>query len=143
MFGTGKRKFVKNQIDGLSREIAQRSAENQSEAEKAIGSPFLLAKVRSRIEARATALADRDRWITTLGIFWRAVPSMALVAIIALVLFFSSALRPQVHAGLSDESVLGERDAGITAAIFANGRPMTNDDVLATILDQDDQEAGK
>jgi hypothetical protein len=143
MFRSGRTSFVKKHVDSLSREIARQSAENRVEAERVLASPYLFAKVRSRIESRAGTLADRDSWITTLGVFWRAVPSMALVAVIALILFLSSALRPEVRAGLSDDSVLGERDPGITAAIFADSRSMTNDDVLETILDRDDQEGAK
>jgi hypothetical protein len=41
---------------------------------------------------------------------------------------------------LSDEALMDARDAGIENVVFAERRPLSSDDVLATIIQQDERE---
>src|SRR5215213_9977189 len=75
-------------LDRLGSGLVRVSAMNEAEAEDAASSGFLYARVRSRIKQRE----ERESWLVTLKVFWRAVPAMALVAVLAVALFISANL---------------------------------------------------
>ncbi|HJU56204.1 MAG TPA: hypothetical protein VJ715_16600 [Pyrinomonadaceae bacterium] len=123
-------------LDRLGRDLVRASAMNEAEAEEAAGSGFLYARLRSRIEQSK----ERESWLVTLKVIWRAVPAMALVAVLAVALFISASLGARSSDLVSDESPLDIETEGV---VFADARNMTSDDVLATILNGDEQEASR
>ncbi|HEY0380316.1 MAG TPA: hypothetical protein VGC87_25615 [Pyrinomonadaceae bacterium] len=123
-------------LDRLGRDLVRASAVNEAEAEAAASNGFLYARVRSRIEQREA----RESWLVTLKVAWRAVPAMALVAVLAVALFISASLGAGSSGVLTDESPL---DIGADGVVFADARAMSSDDVLATILNEDEQEASR
>lgn len=122
-------------LDRVGRGLVRASAMNEAEAEAAAESGFLYARLRSRIQQSA----ERESWLVTLKVIWRAVPAMALVAVLAVALFISTSLGVRSSDVLSDESPL---DIGTEGVVFADARNMSSDDVLATIL-EDEQEASR
>src|SRR5215213_6070320 len=126
-----KREGVSDELlDRLGGGLVRASALNDEEAEAAASSGFLYARVRSRIKQRE----ERESWLVTLKVFWRAVPAMALVAVLAVALFISASLGAGSSEALTDESPL---DIGTEGVVFADARNMSSDDVLATILNED------
>lgn len=145
---SGKRKkdaVGAEELERLGRAIVRASAANEAEAEAVAASPFLYTRLRSRINAEQERRAGADTWLTLLGVVWRSVPAMALVALFAFVLFWTSNLgSTTVSPGvLSDEALLDARDAGIENVVFAERRPLSSDDVLATIIQQDEREGSR
>lgn len=140
MTGNEKRELdTHEQLDRLGRSIIRASADNETEATAAASSPFLYARLRTRINGEGARREERERWRALFGVIWRAVPAMALVAVFAFVLFLSTSFR-QIAGSYSDEALLGERDAGVERVVFAsNGQPLSSDDVLATILNDDER----
>ena len=132
-----KREGVSEELlDRLGSGLVRASAMNEAEAEAAVESGFLYARVRSRIRQRE----ERESWLVTLKVFWRAVPAMALVAVLAVALFISASLGAgSVEAAGYD--VLP--DAAADGVVFADARNISNEDVLATILSEDEQEAAR
>ena len=131
------------ELERLGRAIVRASAANEAEAEAVATSPFLYTRLRARIDAEQERRAGAETWLTLLGVVWRSVPAMALVALFAFILFWTSnfgtgaTVSPGV---LSDEALLDARDAGIENVVFAERRPLSSDDVLATILLEDERE---
>lgn len=132
---------LNERLDQLGRDIARASAAN--EAEDASSSPFLYTRVRSRIAEERKRREAGESWLTMLGVVWRTVPAMALVAVFALVLFLSAGQSARSSSGFSDEALLGARDAGVEQVVFADRPPLSRDEVLATIWDADEQGASK
>lgn len=131
-------------LDRIGRELVRASASNESAAEAAATSPFLYTRLRSRIATELGQREEKERWLMTLKVIWRAIPAMALVAVFAFVLFLSANLGTSPPVVLSNESLLDVRDAGgIESVVFADARTMSSDDVLATILSEDEQEASR
>lgn len=132
-----KREGVSEELlDRLGGTLVRASAMNEAEAEAASDSGFLYARVRSRIRQRE----ERESWLVTLKVFWRAVPAMALVAVLAVALFIASSLGAGPSEVLADESPLDMSTEGV---VFADARNISNEDVLATILSEDEQEAAR
>jgi hypothetical protein len=119
-----------DRVERLGRRIVRASAAS---------SPFLYARLRARINSEGTRREEKERWLTLFGVVWRAVPAMALVAVFAFVLFLSAAFT-RSGGSYTDEAILGERDAGVERVVFANDRqPISRDDVLATILSDEER----
>jgi hypothetical protein len=148
MFGTQKKGAELEQLERLARVVVRASAANEAEAEAVAASPFLYTRLRARIEAEQERRASAETWLTLLGVVWRSVPAMALVAVFAFLLFWTSnfgvapttAVSPGV---LSDEALMDAREAGIESVVFAEQRVLSSDDVLATILQEDEREVSR
>ena len=141
MIGNHKKDGSGERLESFGRAVVRASASNEAEAEAVAASPFLYARLRTRIAAEEERRAGGETWLTLLGVVWRSVPAMALVALFAFVLFWTSSLGAAPSPGvLSDEALMDARDAGIESVVFAERRPLSSDDVLATILLEDERE---
>ncbi len=138
MVSKKKDRGLDERLDRMGREIVRASAANEQEAERVASSPFLYTRVRSRINAERRRREEGEGWLAMLGIAWRAVPAMALTAIFAFALFWSSANpgTPTTIA-LSDDALFGAPDAEIERVVFADRQPLSSDEVLATIINEE------
>ena len=130
-------------LDQIGREIVRASAKNETEGELAAASPFLYTRLRSRINAEREQREEGERWGAMLRVIWRAIPAMAMVAIIAVTLFLSSNFGTQTAEVASVEDLLDTQGAGVESVVFADNRSLSSDEVLATILNEDEQEASR
>jgi hypothetical protein len=79
-----------------------------------------------------------------LKVAWRAVPAMALVAIMAVVLFLSAGTATRAPQGIGDEAFFDSRETRFEQVVFADNQVASSDDeVLATILNEDDRGASQ
>lgn len=147
MIGNHKKGEPDERLERFGRAVVRASAlANEAEAEAAAASPFLYTRLRARIAAEEERRAGGgETWLALLGVVWRSVPAMALVALVAFVLFWTSSLgTTTVSPGvLSDEALMGAGDAGIESVVFAERRPLSSDDVLATIIQEDEREGSR
>jgi hypothetical protein len=134
---------LNERLDRLSLEVVRASASNEDAAEAVASSPFLYTRLRARIGAERERLEEGEGWLSLLSVIWRAAPAMATVTIFAFALFWSSSMSNGSAGNLSVESLLGTRDAGIEQIVFAEGQPLSSDEVLATILDEEEQGGAK
>jgi hypothetical protein len=131
-------------LDRIGREMVRASALNETEAEQVASAPFLYTRLRSRIAEERQRREEGESWLTMLAVFWRSVPVMALVAIFAFVLFLSVGTVTTTTGNFTDEALLGERDAGVEQVVFADRRqPLSSDEVLTTIMYEDEQGASR
>jgi anti-sigma-K factor RskA len=130
-------------LDQTGREIVRASAMNEAEGERVAASPFLYARLRSRINAERELREEGERWGAMLRVVWRAIPAMAMVAILAVVLFLSANFSTQPAGVVSVEELLDTQSAETESVVFADNRSLSNDEVLATILNEDEQEASR
>ena len=137
-----KKRDRRSELDRLGSEIVRASAASDAEAEAAAVSPFLYARIRSRIAAESRRREEGENWFTMLSVIWRTVPAMALVAVLALVLFLSSGSSSLAPGTATYESLLGERE-GAGEMVFADTQFASSDEVLATILNDEEQGASR
>jgi len=127
-------------LDGLGRAVLRAASANEREAEEAAQSPFLYARVRTRIRLERERREEGESWFQLLGVVWRAVPAMALVAIFAFALFWSVSLTNPGVASFDPDALVGTQEtAGIERVVFADSQPISSDDVLATIYGEDER----
>lgn len=130
-------------LDELGGAIVRASATNEDVAEAAATSPFLYTRVRSRIESERTRREEGEGWLAMLGVIWRTVPAMALVAVFAMVLFLSTGSNSLGSGNANYDVLLVDRDTAEEQVVFADKQFTTSDEVLDTILNEDEQGASK
>jgi hypothetical protein len=143
---TGNKKSLKGDgvLDRVGRELVRASTSDEVEVEAAASSAFLYTRTRARINAELERRSERESWLAVLGIVWRAVPVMALVAVFALVMFVSVNLNRPAAVAANDYTLLSPSSTGVENAVFADTRNMSSDDdVLETIMNEDEQEASR
>lgn len=132
-------------FEELGREIIRASAANEEEAAAVASSPFLYTRVRARINAeRERRDGTAEGWLALLTGFWRAIPAMAMVALFAFGLFWSTLSGTQTSTALTDEALLGAPDAEIERVVFADRQQsLSSDEVLSTILNDEEREVSR
>lgn len=144
MIGNKRNSATTERLDQIGREIVRASASNETEGEEAAMAPFLYARLRSRINAERERREEGESWFAMLTVAWRAVPAMAMVAIFAFALFLSANFGAGSSGAVNvDDVLLSPGDAGVESVVFADNRSLSSDDVLATILNEDGQEASR
>ena len=142
MAGKMRQREADERLDRLGRELVRASASSNSEAEAVASSPFLYARLRMRINAEAESRAAGESWLVLLSAFWRSAPAMALAAVVAFLMFWSASPSTLAPGALSEEALLGTSETGIEHVVFADRSALSNDEVLATILN-DELEASR
>lgn len=141
MFDESTNHVPDERLDQLGRALVRASALNATEAEAVASSPFLYARLRSRINAERERRAAGEGWLGLIGVVWRTAPAMALVVALAFILFWASSTSTPSSDGFSDEAILAGTDAGVERVFFTGANQMSNDEVLATILNEGEWEA--
>lgn len=140
MEGKKRNNLLDERLDKLSLKVLRASASNGEEAERVAAQPFLYTRLAQRIAGERERREEGERWLLLLKVVWRAVPAMAMVAVFALILFWSTNPGMRGGAGLgSVESLLSPRDADMEQVVFADSQPLSSDEVLATIINEDEQ----
>lgn len=140
MFDKERDHGLEDRLDRVGREIVRASGASKVEVDSVDSSPFLYAVLRSRIVAERRRREEGEAWFTVLGVVWRSAPAMALVAIFAFALFWSASLDTRTPVASNIEVLLDARDTGIGRVMFADNGSMSSDEVLATILNEDELE---
>ena len=133
MAGEKRDRARTERLERVAREVVRAAAAGESEADAAAGAPFLYARVRARIEEERRRREEGEGWLALFAVAWRAVPAMALAAVVALALFLTSGageLTPGF--GLGAETLLGDDD--LEQVVLADTRAPSNDEVLSTII---------
>jgi hypothetical protein len=143
MKDSARKKDSGARLDQMGREVVRASAAGEQEAEAVAASPFLYARVRAGIDAERRRREAGEPRLALLLVAWRAVPAMALVAVIALALFLSAGAGELSARGFVEESMLGGREGDMEQVVFAESRAPSNDEVLSTIIGSDEREAAR
>ncbi len=143
MFAKRNNQTSDERLAQLSGEIVRSSASNEKEAEAVAASPFLYARLKARIASERARREESEGWFALFGVFRRAIPALALIAVFACTLFWTVSLGTLPTSDFNVAAFLGERDAGIEQVMFADNNSLSSDEVLASILNDDEREVLK
>ena len=133
---TEKFRVPDEHLDKIGRELVQASSTNDAEAHVAASSPWLFSRVRARITAESVRRETSDRWSIFMTVMRHAIPATA--GVLALGLFiFTNSTSPQTSPQFSDQALFEATDAGVQHIVFAERRPLSPDEVLDTIINED------
>ncbi len=127
-------------LDQIGQELMRASLLSEQEIQKTVSQPFLYARIRARIaEQGRIGAVENNNWWAGLLTAWRPLAGMAVMAIIAATLFLFSAV-----AGTNGSlgPATGDEATGESGfeRILTDGEPLSNDEVLATIMNQDEMD---
>jgi hypothetical protein len=145
MVSKKKDRGTDERLEALGRKLVRASAANEEEADAVASSPFLYTRLRARVNAERERLDGAgESWLAMLAGIWRAIPAMAMVALVAFGLFWSTLPGTPASAGLTDEALFGAPDAEIERVVFADRQQsLSSDEVLATILSEEEREVSR
>ncbi len=142
-------RFPDARLDDISRSLVRAAQASEEEIDAAINAPFLYARLQARIHAKAETSAAFERnnlWAMFLTA-WRPVTGMALMTLCAAVLFWFTALagttttNGEFTTGGSD--YLANSNSNFERIVFTNGNAPSNDEVLTTLLNQDETDVAR
>ena len=125
------------ELERAGKLILMSAAASESEIEAAASSPFLFTRVRAGIDEERRRREESSGWLSLIQVAWRAVPAMALVAILAAVLTvwstnFDIASTPQAE----DEPLIGALDPGVEQTVLTSRNGLSRDEVFNIVLDR-------
>lgn len=133
---------IAQEADRAGRLVLLAAAQNDDEAEAAASLPFLYPRLRARIKEEERRREEAGNWLSLLLVARRAIPAMALIAILAAILTVWSmppTSAPAAGYGLEEEALTDTRDPGVEQTILArNG--LSRDEVFSLVVDRNDRE---
>lgn len=128
-------------LDRLGRVVLRSAAQNEEASQAAADAPFLYTRVRARI---AEARNDSGIWSSLFLIARRAVPAMALIALLAAAsLFWAS--RSTVTPGwnrLDDEALADTGNPGVEQDVLSRNN-LSREDVFSIVLEHNERRGEK
>ncbi|HEX8140451.1 MAG TPA: hypothetical protein VF544_22995 [Pyrinomonadaceae bacterium] len=130
-----ERRQRNERLDRLGREVLRAaSASDERLAERASSAPFLYTRVRARIAEERERREEMQGWQIFSVLMRRAIVMMTLVATLSLGVFLFARVRTQTARAFSDEAFFGASRVGVERILFQERAPLSNDEVLATIM---------
>src|SRR2546423_7180806 len=125
------------ELDRAGKLVLMAAAASESEVDAAASSPFVFTRVRAGINEERRRRAESSGWLSLVQVAWRAVPAMALVAILAAVLTvwstqFGVASTPQAD----DEPLIGALDPGVEQTVLTSRNGLSRDEGFNIVLDR-------
>ena len=125
------------ELDRAGKLILMAATASESEIEAAASSPFLFTRVRAGINEERRRREESSGWLSLIQVAWRAVPAMALVAILAAVLTVWSSQSVVVSTPQADdEPLIGALDPGVEQTVLTSRNGLSRDEVFNIVLDR-------
>src|SRR5437016_348870 len=134
----------KQQLDSVGTRILRSAAANETEVDAAASAPFLLTRIRARIAEEKRRREEAGGWQSLPLIAWRAVPVMAIIALLAAVLTFWTAQpsTPATGFGIYEEALSDTNDPGVEQTVLSRNN-LSHDEIFSIVVDRSDGRQGK
>ena len=130
------------ELDRAGKLILKAATASETDVEAAGTSPFLFTRVRAAIAEEKRQREDAGGWVSIIRIAWRAVPAMALIAMLAAVLTVWS-YQSAVVTQTDDEPLIGALDPGVEKTVLTSRNGLTRDEVFNIVVDRNYGANGK
>ena len=136
MFRKNNQNKTDELLDQIGREFVRASSLNDEDIEQIASSPFLVTRLRARIEA-ARSTEESGDWLAIFGAAWRAVPAMSLAAALAIgLLVFSGGTNGAI---LNDEQLVATSESSVEGVFLEESEVgPTNDEIISTLTGENE-----
>jgi len=126
------------ELDRIGRVVLKAASADAETIEAAAASPFLFTRVRAAISGAHGRDEESGSWLSLILVARRAVPLMALVAILAAVItIWSAGINfSSTPAQLDDEALFGPAEPGVEQTVLAKGNGLSRDEVFNIVVDR-------
>lgn len=138
----GKNPQNDEQLDRLGKLVLRAAAADEQEIEAASTAPFLFTRIRARIaEGRRE---ESTGWQSLPLIAWRAIPAMAVIAMLAggLTIWTAESNTTPIGFGIYEEALSDTTNPGIEQAVL-DQNSLSRDDVLTIVVERSNREKKK
>jgi len=128
---------MNEELDRAGRKILKAAVADEKETEEAAAAPFLFTRIRAAIDAERRRLEEAGSWFSLILVARRAIPAMALLAILAAVVtFWPVRFQANPAPAQSDEEVLfGPAEPGVEQTVLAS-KGLSRDEVFNIVVDR-------
>jgi len=130
------------ELDRAGKLVLKAATASETDVEAAATSPFLFTRVRAAIAEEKRQREDAGGWVSMIRIAWRAVPAMALIALLAAVLTVWSD-QSAVVTQTDDEPLIGALDPGVENTVLTSRNGLTREEVFNIVVDRNYGANGK
>jgi hypothetical protein len=125
-------------LDRAGRVVLKSASADAATVKTAATSPFLFTRVRAAINEESGRSEESGSWLSLIMVARRAVPVMALVAILAAVMTIWSAgiSLSSTPAQLDDEALFGPAEPGVEQTVLAKGSGLSREEVFNIVVDR-------
>ena len=133
------------QLDRAGRLVLRSATGSVAETEAAASSPFVFTRTRAAIGEEHRRLDETGGWLSLFLVARRAVPAMALVAVLAAILTVWSAQlsAPSAPVQSDEEALFGTPAAGVEQTVLASRNGPSKDEVFNIVVDRNYGEGAK
>lgn len=127
---------IEKQLDRAGRVVLLAAASNDDEIEAAASSPYVYTRLRAAIAEEKRRRDESVGWLPLFFVARRAIPAMALVAVLSAILMTWS-MQPSAPVGLyglEEEALSDTRDPGVEQTILSRNT-LSRDEVLGIVVD--------
>ena len=136
-----KESISRARLDRAGRLLTKAAVVSETEISEIAAAPFLFARIQARI-ANERQVSQAGIWTTFWSISRRAIPAMIIVAALSFGLSVYFTGNKNQPTAFSVDAYLGANESGVENLVFAERRPLTQDEGLATII-SNDRELGR
>ena len=125
------------ELDRVAKLVLKAASASESDIEAAASAPFLFTRVRAAINDAGREPEEARGWLSIIQVAWRAVPAMALVAIMAAGLTVwstQSAMAPIAQA--DDEPLIGALDPGVEQTVLTSRNGLSREEVFNIVVER-------
>ena len=131
-----KAAISRERLDRAGRIITKAAVLSEDKTREIAAAPFLFARIQARIAGEGQ-VSDAGIWTAFWSISKRAIPAMMIVAALSFGLSVYFTGNKNQPTAFSVDAYLGTNESGVENLVFAERRPLTQDEVLATIISSD------
>jgi len=124
------------ELDRVGRLVLKAATASEADTEAAASSPFLFTRIRAAINQEGREREESRGFLFLIQIAWRAVPAMAMIAIMAAALTVWSMKSSVVPVAQSeDEYLISPLEPGVEQTVLAT-RGLSSDEVFNIVVDR-------
>lgn len=127
------------ELDRVAKLVLQAATASEADTEAAASSPFLFTRVRAAINQKQREREESPGFLSLIQVAWRAVPAMAMIAILAAGLTVwttQGSVAPVAQAQADDEYLISPLEPGVEQTVLTSRNGLSRDDVFNIVVDR-------
>jgi hypothetical protein len=125
------------ELDRVGKLVLKAATGSEADIEAAASSPFVFTRVRAAINQERREREESGGFLSLIQVAWRAVPAMAMIAIMAAGLTVwttQSSVAPVAQA--DDEYLISPLEPGVEQTVLASRNGLSRDDIFNIVVDR-------
>ncbi len=125
------------ELDRLGKLVLKAATASEADTEAAASSPFLFMRVRAAINQGSRESEESRGFLSLIQVAWRAVPAMAVIAIMAAALtVWTTQTSVAPVAQSDDEYLISPLEPGVEKTVLASRNGLSREEIFNIVVDR-------